>query len=142
MSKCAEEKGAATTRMVGVACMTFFCNRSCHSRSFLIAAFCFASQSLRRVCKNTIVINISCGLYQKSVISVRRSMSSVSQVGCSFLGAPGAFVSVLPSPPSPPRWPTLVEGFMTRIGGSCLACPAPASAVFGGGYLRGRDCCC
>ena len=57
--------------------------------------FCLVMQSSRRVHKNTIVINISCGLYQKSVIGVKRSVSSISHIGLSFLGAPGAFVSLI-----------------------------------------------
>ena len=37
-----------------------------------------------------------------------------------------------PSPPSPPHQPTLAEGFVTGIGGSCLAAPAPCLLLFGG----------
>ena len=58
---------------------------------FLIADFCFAMQSSRRVHKNTVIINVSHGSGWESLVGVSNSVSSISCEGCSFLGAPRTF---------------------------------------------------
>ena len=140
MTEGAEQQGTTTTRIVGVTYTPFLCSRSCCNRLFLITAFCFTMQSSRRVCKNAVVISISCGLDLEGLVGVKRSVSSVSHEGCSFLGAPGgclfsfsfsfsSFSSFSSTSANPVEW------FKTGIGESCPVAPTPASAAFGGGLL-------
>ena len=87
VTEAAELKGAAATRMIGVACLVLLRSRSCCNFIFLIATFLFATRSSRRVHKNAVIINVSCGSGWEGLIGVKRSVSSISHEGCSFLGA-------------------------------------------------------
>ena len=112
--------------------MAFLHSRSCHNRLFLSAAFCFAMWSSWSVHESIVIISKSCcGVCQKSLIRVNRSMSSISCEGRSgFFGAPGTCFGALLSFSSTSANPSRRVHDWDRRELSLLSCSC--SLAFGG----------